>query len=105
MVTISAPGPTTDAPARRGVLGIPARARRSAASTPGRLFVIGVSLVVLALLTGVTAVFALQEKQATIDNLIAHREPVAAASQQIYRSLSDADATAASAFLSGGTPP
>ena len=109
MVTTSAPPPPTDAAARRGVLGMPAtavrRARRSAASTPGRLFVVGVGLVVLALLTGVTAVFALQEKQATIDNLIAHREPVAAASQQIYRSLSDADATAASAFLSGGTPP
>ncbi|HEV7648296.1 MAG TPA: hypothetical protein VGP26_09050 [Actinophytocola sp.] len=109
MVTMPAPGMTADAAARRGVLGIPAtavrRARRSAASTPGRLFVIGVGLVVLALLTGVTAVFALQEKQATVDNLIAHREPVAAASQQIYRSLSDADATAASAFLSGGTPP
>jgi hypothetical protein len=106
MVTVAAP--ESDA-SRRGVLGIPAtavrRARRSAASTPGRLFVIGVGLVVLALLTGITGVVALQQKQATIDNLIAHREPVAAASQQIYRSLSDADATAASAFLSGGTPP
>ena len=79
--------------------------RRSAASTPGRLFVIGVGLVVLALFTGIVAVVALQQKQATIDNLIEHREPVAAASQEIYRSLSDADATAASAFLSGGTPP
>ncbi|MPZ81078.1 MAG: hypothetical protein GEV28_12070 [Actinophytocola sp.] len=81
------------------------RARRSAASTPGRLFVVGVGLVVLALLTGVTGAIALQQKQATIDNLIDHREPLAAASQQIYRSLSDADATAASAFLSGGNPP
>ncbi|MGH3762397.1 hypothetical protein [Actinophytocola sp.] len=108
MVTMSAPESTTGAGARK-VLGKPAsavrRARRSAASTPGRLFVIGVGLVVLALLTGITGVVALQQKQATIDNLIAHREPVAAASQQIYRSLSDADATAASAFLSGGTPP
>jgi hypothetical protein len=79
--------------------------RKSAASTPGRLFVIGVGLVVLALLTGVVGAVALQQKQQTTDNLVAHREPVAAASQQIYRSLSDADATAASAFLSGGTPP
>jgi hypothetical protein len=47
----------------------------------------------------------MQQKQSTIDNLIDHREPVAAASQQIYRSLSDADATAASAFLAGGTMP
>jgi hypothetical protein len=80
-------------------------ARRSATSSPGRLFVIGVALVVLALLTGVAGALAVQQKQDTIANLIEHREPVAAASQQIYRSLSDADATAASAFLSGGTPP
>jgi hypothetical protein len=109
MVTVSAPESATGAGARRRVLGIPAtavrRARRSAASTPGRLFVVGVGLVVLALFTGVVGAIALQQKQDTIDNLIAHREPVAAASQQIYRSLSDADATAASAFLSGGNPP
>ena len=109
MVTVSPPGSVTDAPGRRSVRSMPAsavrRVRRSAGSTPGRLFVIGVGLVVLALLTGITGVVALQQKQATIDNLIAHREPVAAASQEIYRSLSDADATAASAFLSGGAPP
>jgi hypothetical protein len=109
MVTVSPPESPTSAATRKGVLGIPAtavrRARRSAASTPGRLFVIGVSLVVLALLTGITGVVAVQQKQNTIDNLIEHREPVAAASQQIYRSLSDADAIAASAFLPSGTPP
>ncbi len=109
MVTMSPPDSVTGADSRRRVWGLPVtavrRARTSAASTPGRLFVMGVGLVVLALLTGVTGAVALQQKQATIDNLIAHREPVAAASQQIYRSLSDADAIAASAFLSGGTPP
>jgi hypothetical protein len=108
MVTVSPPGPDT-AQSRKSMWGIPAtavrRVRRSAASTPGRLFVIGVALVVLSLLTGLVGALGLQQKQATIDNLIEHREPVAAASQQIYRSLSDADATAASAFLSGGTPP
>lgn len=96
-------------PGARRVLSLPASAmrsvRKSAASTPGRLFVIGVGLVVLALLTGTVGALAMQQKQDTIDNLVEHREPVAAASQQIYRSLSDADATAASAFLAGGTPP
>lgn len=108
MVTVSPPEPGVSQ-SRKSVWGIPAsavrRVRRSAGSTPGRLFVIGVALVVLSLLTGLVGAIALQQKQATIDNLIEHREPVAAASQQIYRSLSDADATAASAFLSGGTPP
>lgn len=97
------------APGARRVLSLPGTAvrsvRKSAASTPGRLFLIGVALVVLALLTGVVGALAMQQKQSTIDNLIDHREPVAAASQQVYRSLSDADATAASAFLAGGTMP
>jgi hypothetical protein len=99
----------TAAPGARKVLSLPATAvrsvRKSAASTPGRLFLMGVGLVVLALLTGVVGALSLQQKQTTIDNLVNHREPVAAASQQIYRSLSDADATAASAFLAGGTTP
>lgn len=107
MVTVSPPEPGRGQ--RRGVWGAPAtaarRVRRSAASTPGRLFVIGVGLVVLSLLTGVVGALAFQQKQATIDNLLLHREPVAAASQEIYRALSDADATAASAFLSGANPP
>jgi hypothetical protein len=111
MVTTT-PAPAGEGPAAPGarrVLSLPATAvrsvRKSASSTPGRLFLIGVSLVVLALLTGVVGALSMQQKQDTIDNLIAHREPVAAASQQIYRSLSDADATAASAFLAGGTMP
>lgn len=108
MVTVSPPEPGISQ-SRKGVWELPAtavrRVRRSAGSTPGRLFVIGVALVVLSLLTGLVGAITLQQKQTTIDRLIEHREPVAAASQQIYRSLSDADATAASAFLAGGNPP
>src|SRR4051794_4605449 len=100
-------GPT--APGARRVFSLPGYAvrnvRRSASSTPGKLFLVGVGLVVLALLTGVAGAISMQQKQDTIDSLLEHREPVAAASQQIYRSLSDADATAASAFLAGGTMP
>jgi hypothetical protein len=67
--------------------------------------VIAVGLVILTILTGLVGAIVLQQKQTTIDNLIEHREPLAAAAQQLYRSLSDADATAASAFLSGGSEP
>jgi hypothetical protein len=63
------------------------------------------ALVVLSVLTGVVAALALQSKLDTISGLVDHREPLSAAAQQIYRSLSDADATAASAFLSGGSEP
>ena len=78
---------------------------RSAATTPGRLTVIAVGLILLTVLTGLIGAIALRQKQTTINNLIDHREPLAAAAQQLYRALSDADATAASAFLSGGSEP
>ncbi|CRK60349.1 secreted protein [Alloactinosynnema sp. L-07] len=81
------------------------RVTRSAATTPGRLSVIAVGLVVLTLFTGLFGGLTLQTKQDTLDELVDHREPLTAAAQLIYRSLSDADATAASAFLSGGVEP
>lgn len=109
MVTTTPVGEEPTAPGARRVLSLPATAvrgvRKSASRTPGRLFLIGVGLALLAVLTGASGAIAMQQKQNTIDNLISHREPVAAASQQIYRALSDADATAASAFLAGGTMP
>jgi hypothetical protein len=60
---------------------------------------------VLSVLTGFVAALAMQMKLDTITGLAEHREPLSAAAQQIYRSLSDADATASSAFLSGGSEP
>src|SRR5438874_1993458 len=92
-----------------GLLDLPGQAVRaivrSAARTPGRLTVIAVGLVLLSLFTGLIATLSVQNRNDTITGLIDHREPLAAASQQVYRSLSDADATAASAFLSIGTEP
>lgn len=76
--------------------------RRSAATTPGRLSLIGAGIVVLSLLTGLVGTLAMQDRGATTDGLVEHREPLAAAAQEVHRSLSDADATAASAFLSPG---
>ncbi len=78
---------------------------RSAATTPGRLSVIAIGLVLLSLIAGLVGTLAVQGKKDTINGLIDHREPLAAAAQQVYRSLSDADATAASSFLSIGTEP
>ncbi|GAA4542033.1 hypothetical protein [Amycolatopsis samaneae] len=92
-----------------GLLELPGQAVRavtkSAATTPGRLTVIAVGLVLLSLLAGLVATLSVQGRKDTINGLIEHREPLAAAAQQVYRALSDADATAASAFLSPGTEP
>src|SRR3569833_2239854 len=93
----------------RGLLDLPGQAVRaiirSAATTPGRLTVIAVGLVLLALVAGLVATLSVQDRDDTIGGVIAHREPLAAAAQQVYRSLSDAAATAARAFLSIGTEP
>ncbi|WP_024875565.1 hypothetical protein [Saccharomonospora piscinae] len=78
---------------------------RSAATTPGRLSFIGAGLVVLSLLTGLVGTLSTQDRGDGIDTLVEHREPLAAAAQEVYRSLSDADATAATAFLIPGTEP
>ncbi|EID54587.1 hypothetical protein [Saccharomonospora xinjiangensis] len=89
-----------------GLLDLPAELvrgmARSAATTPGRLSLIGVGLVVLSLLTGLVGTLSMQDRDDSVDALVEHREPLAAAAQEVYRSLSDADATAATAFLTPG---
>lgn len=79
--------------------------RRTAGTTPGRLGLIMVGLAALSIVAGVVGLTSIQGRANTLDDLSAHREPFSAAAQQIYRSLSDADATAASGFLSGATQP
>jgi hypothetical protein len=79
--------------------------RRTAGTTPGRLGMAMVGLVVLSVLTGVLGLISIQGRASTLDDLTTNREPFSAAAQQIYRSLSDADATMASAFLSSSVPP
>ncbi|TDQ05483.1 hypothetical protein [Labedaea rhizosphaerae] len=102
---------TTAAPETGGrrVRSIPATMVRnlteSAATSPGRLTLIMVGLFLLTVVTSVVGVTTVLSRQNTIDDLINHQEPLSAASQQIYRSLSDADATASSAFLAGGVEP
>jgi hypothetical protein len=70
--------------------------RRTAGTTPGRLGLAMVGLVALSLLTGVLGLISIQGRASTLDDLTTNREPFSAAAQQIYRSLSDADATIAS---------
>jgi hypothetical protein len=81
------------------------RLRRTISTTPGRLGSTMVGLILLSLITGVVGLLTVQQRADTLDSLARYREPVSAAAQQIYRSLSDADATAASAFLSGAVEP
>ncbi|HVB44950.1 MAG TPA: hypothetical protein VNF47_19930 [Streptosporangiaceae bacterium] len=74
-------------------------------TTPGKLRLLLVGLVVLSLTWGVAAALVVSQRAAGAADVVSTSEPLSLDGQQIYRALSDADATAATAFLSGGLEP
>ncbi|WP_312878413.1 hypothetical protein [Lentzea indica] len=76
-----------------------------ARSTPGRLSLIIVVLVVASLASGWLTTWSVNRQERSLEELATRSEPLAHAAQEVYRALQDADATAASAFLSGGLEP
>src|SRR5262245_64520465 len=92
-------GPVPDRPGRVGEL------RELSRTTPGVLIVFTVALVLVSVLVGVFTAVTVQSRAQALDNLTESSGPLADAAQDLYRSLSDADATANSAFLSGGVEP
>ena len=97
-----APGSGTSAPAARGVWR---RSRLDSATTPGRLWLLLVILVILSLAWGVVSALTADQHASAAAQVVAVSEPLSLDAEQIYQSLSDADATAANAFLSGGLEP
>jgi hypothetical protein len=95
------PAPVTRAPAaqRAGPLS------RLDTSTPGRLRLLLVGLVLLSLAWGVLAALTAEQHASAAADVVAVSEPLSLDAEQIYQSLSDADATAASAFLVAGPEP
>ncbi|NUT92493.1 MAG: hypothetical protein HOY78_10725 [Saccharothrix sp.] len=73
-----------------------------ARSTPGRLTLLALLLVALTLLVGALTAASVQRRSDALTALADRSEPLAFAAQEVYRAMADADATAASAFLSGG---
>ena len=76
-----------------------------ARTTPGVLSGFLLALVVVGLLAGVFTALSVQRRAQALDDLATRSGPLTAAAQEIYRSLSDADATATGAFLSAGLEP
>jgi hypothetical protein len=76
-----------------------------ATDTPGRLRLLMVGLVVLSLVWGAFAAWVVDQRASGAGDVVAISEPLSLDGQQLYRALSDADATAANAFLSGGIEP
>lgn len=100
--------PTAPPPARAPLDQRPGRVgelRELAKTTPGVLIVFTVALVLVSVLVGLLTVVRVQSRALALDDLAARSGPLSIAAQDLYRSLSDADATANSAFLSQGLEP
>ena len=102
MALLTAPASSVRPEARvRSGGRLAARAR----STPGRLTALMLLLVVLGLLAGIAAAVGIMQRSALVGGVRNGSGALTIQAQQLYRSLSDADATAATAFLSGGVEP
>jgi hypothetical protein len=101
MALLTAPAPARPPATKVGVGRLVARAR----STPGRLTVLMLVLLAIGLTTGVIGVVGAAQRSSLVDGVRGSSGPLAVQAQELYRSLSDADATAASAFLSNGVEP
>ncbi|MFD2416773.1 hypothetical protein [Amycolatopsis pigmentata] len=87
--------------AGRRLQGLTALAR----TTPGILGTFTLALILVSLLAGALSVLGVTARARAVDDLAVRSGPLSVAAEEIYRSLSDADATANSAFLSGGLEP
>lgn len=79
--------------------------REQTATTPGRLRLLLAVLVAGSLAWGILAALTANQHASAASNVVAVSEPLSLDAQQIYQGLSDADATAAGAFLAGGLEP
>jgi hypothetical protein len=103
--------PTAPPPARQGGAPLDTRPgrvgelRELTRTTPGTLIVFTIALVLVSVLVGLFTAVRVQGRAQALDDLSARSGPLSIAAQDLYRSLSDADATANSAFLFEGLEP
>ncbi len=81
-------------------------ARRSLAATmPAKLWMLTAGLVPLSLAWGVLGGWTVSQHASAANDVVHVDQPLALAAQQMYESISDADVTATTTFLSGPEPP
>ena len=99
--------PTATPPARTEQVepGRVAELRELSRTTPGVLIMFTAALVVVSVLVGVLTAISVQSRAQALDDLATSSGALSDAAQDLYVSLSDADATANSAFLAGGLEP
>ncbi|WP_432003267.1 hypothetical protein [Streptomyces sioyaensis] len=76
--------------------------RAAATTEPGRLRVIGAVLALLVVVFGAVTAWQISDRAAAADDVVTHSQPLTSDAASIYRSLADADTTAAAGFLAGG---
>ncbi|MFE7319022.1 hypothetical protein ACFU7T_38865 [Streptomyces sp. NPDC057555] len=78
------------------------RLRAAATTEPGRLRAIGAVLALLVVVFGAATAWQVSARSAAADDVVLRSQPLTADAASIYRSLADADTTAAAGFLAGG---
>ncbi|MFF7021030.1 hypothetical protein ACFY97_08440 [Streptomyces klenkii] len=81
------------------------RVRAAAVTEPGRLRAIGAVLALVLVAFGAVTAWQVATRAAAADAVVDTSQPLSADAAAIYRSLADADTTAASGFLAGGQEP
>ncbi|MFF0625341.1 hypothetical protein [Streptomyces sp. NPDC004296] len=77
--------------------------RAAATTEPGRLRALGAVLALLVLVFGAATAWQVTNRSAAADDVVLRSQPLTADAASIFRSLADADTTAAGGFLAGGT--
>ncbi len=98
------PGPGVR-PVARGRRGPAERLRQAASTAPGRLRLGAIALVLLVLASGALTGWQVVSRTQAADQVLTHSQPLSQNAAEIYRSLADADTTAAAGFLLAGNEP
>jgi hypothetical protein len=85
--------------------GVLARLTGLRHTSPGRLQLLLVTVLVLAALTGLVTGLAARSAAAGTADLGARAQPLLAEAETVHTALADADTTAAQAFITGGLEP
>lgn len=93
-------------PPARGAWATGREVLREAATTePGRLRILGAVLALLVLALGTVAGLEAADRAGSAEAVVGRSQPLSADAAAIYRSLADADSTAAAGFLAGTLEP
>ncbi|MFD4321466.1 hypothetical protein [Streptomyces sp. NPDC058548] len=100
------PAPGSAPPAGRSAWDVGRERLRVATTTePGRLQILGAVLALLVVAFGAVTAFQVDDRTTAADDVVSRSQPLSADAAAIYRSLADADTTAASGFLAGTLEP